>query len=72
MILILGLTAIISIIVISKWTRGLGDEGFPEYDSYEYRNASAAYLQAQQNFEQADSQYIATIADKPFIDRKVS
>lgn len=58
MILILGLTAVILIIVISKWTRDLGDEGFPEYDSYEYRNASAAYLQAQHNFEQADSPFI--------------
>lgn len=38
--------------------RDLGDEGFPEYDFYEHRNTSAAYLQAQQNFEQVDSQYI--------------
>lgn len=59
MILILILTAIILIIAISKWTRNLGDEvATPENDSHAYRDASAAYLLAQQNFLQADPQYI--------------
>lgn len=59
MILILILTAIILIIAISKWTRNLGDEvATPENDSHAYRDAGAAYLRAQQNFLQAEPQYI--------------
>lgn len=58
MILILSFVVLILMIVFFKWARNLGDEGTPEYDSYEYRNASAAYLLAQQNFDEADSQYI--------------
>lgn len=58
MILIILCLSLGLILALIWGFRNLEDEGVPEYDFYEYRNTSAAYLQAQQNFEQADSQYI--------------
>lgn len=47
------------ILLLTWGYRHLEDEGIePEYDSYDYHQAHAAYQQAQANFEQADPQYI--------------
>lgn len=58
MILIILCLSLGLILALIWGFRNLEDKGVPEYDFYEYRNTRAAYLQAQQNFEQADSQYI--------------